>query len=94
MRTLLGLFLIVGLALAQGAPQQLLELFGDEWGRMQAWRQREIDTALVGAVDLGAELRSLFGTGALRTLSPTGRALPFDSRADGRIVGEGAAAVV
>ncbi|NVN91186.1 MAG: type I polyketide synthase [Desulfuromonadales bacterium] len=54
----------------------------------------EIDRALVGAVDLAGDLRSVLGQHAGREFSRSGRGLPFDQRADGAIVGEGAACVV
>ncbi|HEY3307611.1 MAG TPA: beta-ketoacyl synthase N-terminal-like domain-containing protein [Desulfuromonadaceae bacterium] len=54
----------------------------------------EIDRALVGAVDLAGDLRAVLGHHAGRNFSPSGRALPFDSRADGGLIGEGATAVV
>ncbi len=54
----------------------------------------EIDKALVGAVDLAGDLRAVLGQHASRKFSPSGRSLPFDTRADGSIIGEGACAVV
>ena len=54
----------------------------------------EIDRALVGAVDLAGDLRAVLGHHASRPFSPSGRGRPFDSRSDGAIIGEGAAAVV
>ena len=54
----------------------------------------EIDRALVGAVDLAGDLRAVLGHHDTRPFSGTGRPLPFDVRADGSIIGEGAAAVV
>jgi len=57
-------------------------------------QQGEIDRALVGAVDLAGDLRAVLGQHAVRNLSGSGRGLPFDQRADGGIIGEGAAAVV
>lgn len=53
----------------------------------------EIDRALVGAVDLAGDLRAVLGQHADRPFSPSGRGLPFDQRADGAIIGEGAACV-
>ena len=57
-------------------------------------RNREIDRALVGAVDLAGDLRAVLGHHAGRPYSSQGSALPFSTEADGSIVGEGAAAVV
>ena len=54
----------------------------------------EIDRALVGAVDLAGDLRAVLGHHADRPFSPSGRGLPFDQRADGSIVGEGATSVI
>ncbi|MHB8709275.1 MAG: beta-ketoacyl synthase N-terminal-like domain-containing protein, partial [Desulfuromonadales bacterium] len=54
----------------------------------------ELDRALVGAVDLSGDLRSVLGQHVLRPLSRSGNSTPFDSAADGAIVGEGACAVV
>jgi len=54
----------------------------------------EIDKALVGAVDLAGDLRAVLGQHAGRKYSPSGRSLPFDQRADGAVVGEGACSVV
>jgi len=55
---------------------------------------RELDRALVGAVDLAADLRALLGHNELRPLSQDGSARPFDENADGSVIGEGAAALV
>ncbi len=57
-------------------------------------RQGEIDRALVGAVDLAGDLRAVLGHHADRPFSAKGAAKPFDTTADGSIIGEGAAAVV
>ncbi|MBK5276581.1 MAG: acyltransferase domain-containing protein [Desulfuromonadales bacterium] len=54
----------------------------------------ELDRALVGAVDLAGDLRAVLGQHALRPFSASGSCLPFDARADGGSVGEGASAVV
>ncbi|NTV48029.1 MAG: acyltransferase domain-containing protein [Geobacteraceae bacterium] len=54
----------------------------------------ELDRALVGSVDLAGDLRAVLGHHALRPLSPSGRALPFDHSADGSVIGEGATALV
>lgn len=54
----------------------------------------EINQAVVGAVDLGGDLRAVLGHHSSRPLSPSGAARPFDRAADGSIPGEGAATVV
>jgi len=55
---------------------------------------KEIDRAIVGAVDLAGDLRAALGQHMGRPFSRAGMASPFDQRADGSIIGEGAAAVV
>ena len=54
----------------------------------------ELDQALVGAVDLAGDLRAVLGRHAVHCFSPSGVSTPFDSAADGTIIGEGACAVV
>jgi PfaB family protein len=54
----------------------------------------QLDRALVGAVDLAGDPRAVLGHNAVRPFSANGLALPFDERADGAVVGEGASAVV
>ncbi|MBL0226310.1 MAG: type I polyketide synthase [Geobacteraceae bacterium] len=54
----------------------------------------QLERALVGAVDLAGDPRAVLGQHALLPFSATGRALPFDRKADGTLVGEGACAVV
>ena len=54
----------------------------------------EIDRAIAGAVDLAGDLRAVLGQHLGRPFSASGEASPFDERADGSIVGEGAACVV
>ena len=49
---------------------------------------------IAGAVDLAGDVRSVVASDRLRPFSPTSEARPFDERADGAKVGEGAAAVV
>jgi PfaB family protein len=55
---------------------------------------RELDRALVGAVDLAGDLRAVLGRHALHPCSASGSSAPFDAAADGTIIGEGACAVV
>ncbi|MBI2362402.1 MAG: type I polyketide synthase, partial [Elusimicrobia bacterium] len=59
-----------------------------------ALRRGELDCALVGAVDLAGDPRSLAARNALRPYAKSGRVRPFDESADGGAPGEGAAAVV
>jgi PfaB family protein len=54
----------------------------------------EIDRAIAGAVDLAGDLRAALCQHLGRPFSSSGEATPFDERADGSIVGEGAACVV
>ncbi|HZY84853.1 MAG TPA: beta-ketoacyl synthase N-terminal-like domain-containing protein, partial [Gemmataceae bacterium] len=61
---------------------------------VRALQRGELDVALVGAVDLAGDIRAVLASHRQRPFSPTGRACPFDARADGTITGEGAAAVV
>jgi len=55
---------------------------------------RQLDIALVGAVNAADNLILHIGFDALRALSPTGRSRPFIQGADGLVPSEGAAAVV
>jgi acyl transferase domain-containing protein/3-hydroxymyristoyl/3-hydroxydecanoyl-(acyl carrier protein) dehydratase len=57
-------------------------------------QQKELDQAVVGAVDLAGDLRAVLGQHALRPYSASGQCRPFDSQADGSIIGEGACAFV
>ncbi|OGU14117.1 MAG: type I polyketide synthase [Geobacteraceae bacterium GWC2_53_11] len=57
-------------------------------------QNRELDQALVGAVDLAGDLRAVLGQHGVRPYSRSGIATPFDSAADGAVFGEGACAVV
>lgn len=54
----------------------------------------ELDAAVAAAVNRADSAWLFFGFSQLRALSPTGRSLPLDRRADGLLVGEGAAAVL
>jgi len=57
-------------------------------------QNRELDKALVGAVDLAGDLRAVLGRHAVEPYSRSGAARPFDIAADGAMIGEGACAVV
>jgi acyl transferase domain-containing protein/3-hydroxymyristoyl/3-hydroxydecanoyl-(acyl carrier protein) dehydratase len=57
-------------------------------------QNRELDQALVGAVDLAGDLRAVLGQHAVRPYSRSGTGTPFDAAADGAVIGEGACAVV
>ena len=53
-----------------------------------------INRAIVGAVDMAGDLRSVLGQQAALPISSKGNIRPFASDADGTLIGEGAAAVV
>ena len=61
---------------------------------VRALQRGELDTAVIGAVDLSGDVRSVLSAHALRPFSRSGQARPFDANADGTVVGEGAAALV
>jgi PfaB family protein len=61
---------------------------------VRSLQHRTIDQAVVGAVDLTADVRAVLAAHRLRPYSASGRARPFDREADGPVMGEGAAAVV
>ncbi|GAK58852.1 beta-hydroxyacyl-(acyl-carrier-protein) dehydratase, FabA/FabZ [Candidatus Vecturithrix granuli] len=61
---------------------------------VQALQRKELDHALVGAIDLNGDIRSLLATHAHTPFSKTGCVHPFDAQADGTLPGEGAVAVV
>ncbi len=61
---------------------------------LSALRRGEMDTVVVGAVDLPGDMRAMLATGAVRPYSPRSEVNPFDVAADGIVVGEGAATVV
>ena len=61
---------------------------------VQALQRKELDHALVGAVDLNGDIRSLLVTQAHVPFSETGCVRPFDAQANGTLPGEGAVAVV
>ncbi len=57
-------------------------------------QEGSINRAIVGAVDLAGDLRSVLSRHSNTPFSATGINRPFDRDADGSIIGEGAAAVV
>ena len=61
---------------------------------VRALQDGELRQALVGAVDFAGDVRSVLTTHRGRAYSAHDQARPFDERADGTIIGEGAAAVV
>lgn len=61
---------------------------------LRALQEGSINRALVGAVDMAGDLRSVLGRHAVVPFSATGKAAPFDKQTDGGIIGEGAAAVI
>ena len=60
----------------------------------QALRTGEVDTAVVGAVNLLLAPEPFIGFAQASLLSPTGRCRPFSAAADGYVRSEGAGAVV
>lgn len=61
---------------------------------VRALQRGDLDSAIVGAVDLKGDARSVLATHADRPYSRTGEPKPFDDSSDGTIPGEGAATVV
>jgi len=61
---------------------------------VHALQKEEINQALVGAVDLAGDVRSVINTHIDRPYSSRSHVQPFDESADGAIPGEGAAALV
>ncbi len=57
-------------------------------------QQNEADAMLVGAVDLGGDLRNMIITDSIRPFSKRDEIYPFDKSADGTLPGEGAVALV
>src|SRR5262249_55047981 len=57
-------------------------------------RQGALDQAIVAAVDLGGDVRSVLATHQFQPFSASGTARPLSALADGTIPGDGAAAVV
>lgn len=61
---------------------------------IRALQEGSINRAVVGAVDMAGDLRSVLGQHASMPYSAKGRIRPFSPDADGTLIGEGAAAVV
>lgn len=61
---------------------------------VRALQRHEIETAVVGAVDLASDVRAVQGQAATRPWSASGICRPFDCDADGAVAGDGAAALV
>ncbi len=61
---------------------------------MRALQRNEIDTALVGAIDLSGDLRNIICVDSVKPFSRKGGSVPFDNSADGSFPGEGAVSVV
>ncbi len=57
-------------------------------------QEGSINRAIVGAVDLAGDFRSVLSRHAVNPFSASGMIRPFDRNADGTLIGEGAAAVV
>ena len=61
---------------------------------IHALQEGSINRAVVGAVDLGGDLRHVIAGHADVPFSVSGSGIPFDRTSDGRLIGEGAAAVI
>ncbi|HAM36607.1 MAG TPA: type I polyketide synthase [Elusimicrobia bacterium] len=61
---------------------------------VRALQSGEIKAAIVGAVDVAGDVRSVLGSHSQKPFSASGRARPFDVSADGTVPGEGAAGLV
>ncbi|WP_303722692.1 beta-ketoacyl synthase N-terminal-like domain-containing protein [Malonomonas rubra] len=61
---------------------------------IRALQEGSINRAIVGAVDMAGDLRSVLGQHASMPFSVKGKIKPFAQDADGTLIGEGAAAVV
>ncbi|MGL6075236.1 MAG: beta-ketoacyl synthase N-terminal-like domain-containing protein [Fimbriiglobus sp.] len=61
---------------------------------VRALRQRELDRAVVGGVDLAGDLRSQMATDAQRPFSSSGQSGPLEITSEGMLATEGAGAVV
>ena len=61
---------------------------------VRSLQQNEIDTVLVGAVDLCGDVRSIVTSNQIRPFTKSHKISPFDKSADGTLPGEGAAALV
>ncbi|MGA9177599.1 MAG: beta-ketoacyl synthase N-terminal-like domain-containing protein [Desulfobacterales bacterium] len=61
---------------------------------VRSLQQHEIDSVLVGAVDLFGDVRSVIVSNQIRPFTQKHDIHPFDASADGSLPGEGAAAVV
>ncbi len=57
-------------------------------------RQNEMDAVLVGAIDLACDVRSIITADRISPFSGKNEIRPFDRSTDGRLPGEGAAALV
>jgi acyl transferase domain-containing protein/3-hydroxymyristoyl/3-hydroxydecanoyl-(acyl carrier protein) dehydratase len=61
---------------------------------VRALQRGELDSAVVGGVDIAGDLRCVLSAHEARPYSRSGRCRPFDAAAEGTVPGEGAAAVV
>ncbi|OQX10454.1 MAG: hypothetical protein BWK80_45705, partial [Desulfobacteraceae bacterium IS3] len=57
-------------------------------------RQNEVETMLVGAIDLAGDVRNIVSKNSMRPFSAKGDIRPFDALSDGTLPGDGAAALV
>jgi PfaB family protein len=61
---------------------------------VRSLQQKETDAYLVGSIDFCGDIRKMITSAAIRPFSKKGEIRPFDSSADGILVGEGATALV
>lgn len=61
---------------------------------VRAVEQREIDCAIVGAIDLCADIRNLAAIDQLRPFSRNNKSIPFDKTSDGPFPGDASVALI
>ncbi|MBN1932048.1 MAG: hypothetical protein JW786_10625 [Desulfobacterales bacterium] len=61
---------------------------------VRSLQQNEVDTVLIGAIDLVGDIRNIIAFNQFRSFSKQNEIRPFDHSADGTLPGEGAAALI